>query len=369
MTNSKQAIIGLMAGTSVDGVDAALVWTDGHRLERSPYAGTFDYHPKTKEEIFKAFDQPSAFHPELENWIARDHAHAVERIMVASGIVPDMIGFHGQTIFHDPDQRISLQIGDGQYIADRIGVPVVYQFRQNDLDHGGQGAPLAPIYHHMILRDLGFETAALVNIGGISNITIVDGDRLIGFDAGPGNALIDDAAMRLLGHPMDHHGETAGKGQANQAFVDHVLGHEYFHQKGAKSLDRVALYDWLDLDRINTLSSQDQLASLTALTAAGIAAGIKANLGDEKPCPIIVTGGGSFNPVLMDYIRHYIKSDVSRLDDYQIAGVNLDSRFTEAELMALLTARHCRDLPISFPETTGVKAPSSGGVMLRPRLK
>ena len=366
----KMAIIGLMAGTSVDGIDAALIWSDGHGISRSPYAETVAYHPRTRDAIFAAYDAPERPHPDLAQWVARDHAHAVERLMVASGVMPDLIGFHGQTIFHAPAEGISLQIGDGQYLADRIAAPVVHQFRQADLSKGGQGAPLAPIYHRMIMQDLGITTpAAMVNIGGISNISLWDGAVLTGFDSGPGNALIDDAMMRLYGQPMDRDGQHAQMGKGDLGFITHCLTHPFFHQKGVKSLDRQALYDWLDLRPIQQHDPADQIASLTALTAASIITGLKTNT--DQVSHIIITGGGCLNPVLMAMITAEANTQfsaspptVTRLDDHGI-----DSRFTEAELMAVLAARHYVDLPFTFPETTGVAEPLSGGIMASPRLK
>ena len=362
------AIIGLMAGTSVDGIDAALIWSDGETIKRSPFAETVPYHPQTRVAIFTAMKTPHAIDPNLANWVARDHAHAVERVMVKSGVMPDLIGFHGQTIFHDPDRGISLQSGDAQYIADRIAAPVVHQFRQSDLAAGGQGAPLAPIYHRMIMGELNTNLpAAMVNIGGISNVSLWDGKTLTGFDSGPGNALIDDAMMRLMSIPMDKNGQLAKTGQVNHGFINACLNHGFFQQKGPKSLDRAALYHWIDMTPLKTLEAKDQLASLTALTAASIVAGIKTNCDNIQE--VIITGGGCLNPVLMAMIKdqakaHFPEAKVSRLDDH-----GFDSRFTEAELMAVLAARHDHNLPITFPETTGVNEALSGGVLVMPRLK
>ena len=364
----KLAIIGLMAGTSVDGIDAALVYTDGQHFSRPVYAETIAYHPRSRDAIFKAFQNPHQPDPDLPEWVARDHAHAVERVMVASGITPDVIGFHGQTIFHDPANGVSLQIGDAQYLADRLAVPVVHQFRQADLAAGGGGAPLAPVYHRIMMEDLNIKPpAAMVNIGGISNITLWDGETLSGFDSGPGNALIDDAMMRLMGKVMDENGDLAQSGQVHHDFVSTALTHPFFHQKGIKSLDRVALYDWLDLSPLAELNPADQIASLTALTAASICAGLKIN-GDDLG-QIIITGGGCLNPVLMAMIKDQAHQDFNNPTVTSLDEHGIDSRFTEAELMAVLAARHIHNLPISFPETTGVAEPMTGGIMAKPHLK
>lgn len=357
-------IIGLMAGTSVDGIDAALIWTDGVRVERTPHALTTPYDKATREAIFAAFDDPQGDLDQLDQRIARDHARACEMLITEAGITPDLVGFHGQTVFHDPGRGVSLQRGDARYLSMRLGVPVVHQFRQNDLEHGGQGAPLAPVYHQALITEMGLPLpAALVNIGGISNLSIWDGARLTGCDTGPGNALMDDAMRAHDGSPLDHNGRMAAAGTADDDIITAIMTHPFFRQPGPKSLDRMALYDFLANSGISRLPIADRLASLTRLTARSMVEGAKRNAPDLKA--LVVCGGGGFNPTLMTMIRAEDPTlAVHRMEDH-----GLNSGFIEAELMAFLAARSQRGLPLTFPATTGVAEPVTGGVIVTPQPK
>ena len=365
----KISILGLMAGTSVDGIDAAIILSDGESVERTGLGLTTSYEKETREAIFRAFDDPFNPDDDLAERIARDHARATEMLIAEVGIMPDLIGFHGQTIGHFPERGISLQIGDADYLAGRLGIHVIHQFRQNDLAHGGEGAPLAPIYHQALIQHLALEQpCALVNIGGISNASIVDGERLIGLDLGPGNALMDDLAQAYLGTSFDKDGAMAKRGAADHQLVQEMLNNSFFQQKGPRSLDRKGLYDLLIEESMKALSPEDQMATLTALTAKSIIHGLMLNAPPLKE--VVICGGGSFNPSLMEMITANAETvKVSRMEDHTINEISLDSRFIEAELMAYLAARSLYDLPITFPETTGVDQPRSGGVKVRAKLK
>ena len=363
------SILGLMAGTSVDGIDAAIITSDGQHVVRTGFGLTTSYEHATRDAIFRAFDDPFDVDDDLAERIARDHARAAEMLIAESGVMPDLIGFHGQTIYHAPQDGVSLQIGDAHYLAGRLGIPVVHQFRQHDLHHGGQGAPLAPIYHQALMDELHLhQPAAMVNIGGISNASIRDGDKLIGLDLGPGNALMDDLAQTYLNSPYDEGGQLAAQGQADEACVKRCLAHPFFQIKGPKSLDRKGLYELIPITEISALSPQDQMATLARITASSIVSGILLNAPKVKE--ILICGGGSFNPVLMAMIQDEAKGiRVSRMEDHRLNDMELDSRFIEAELIAYLAARSCLDLPITFPQTTGVDQPRSGGVFTRPKFK
>ncbi len=204
----------------------------------------------------------------------------------------------------------------------------------------------------------------MVEIGGISNASIWDGDNLIGLDLGPGNALMDELAQQHLAAPYDVNGALAGQGRADMALVKAAMDHEFFAVKGPKSLDRGGLHDIVPMAALAALTPADQMASYLAITAASIVRGIRLNAPDVTA--IVICGGGSFNPVLMAAIKaHAAPMRVSRMDDFMLDGLALDSRFIEAELMAYLAARSYHGLPITFPNTTGVKAPQSGGVWVR----
>lgn len=373
--DGQTTVLGLMAGTSVDGIDAVMITTDGQNITRTGHALTTAYEKSTIEAIFQRFDDPFA-DDDLAMRVARDHARAAEMLIAKSGIMPDLIGFHGQTVYHAPEDKISLQIGDAHYLAQRLGAPVIHDFRQNDLAHGGQGAPLAPIYHQALIKALHLPLpAALVNIGGISNASIVkhniqaDGDDdLIGLDLGPGNALMDDLARRHLNQSYDKDGAFAAGGTACESLVDAMMTNTFFTLKGPKSLDRNGLYDLIPQDELSALSEADRMATFIAMTARAIVAGVTLNCPDIKA--IVICGGGSLNPALMAAIKTAADGvDVSRSDDHMLGGMALDSRFIEAELIAYLAMRSQRGLPITFPATTGVDQPRTGGVRAKVKLK
>ena len=357
-------IIGLMAGTSIDGIDASLVKTDGTMLARTGHALTLPYRDETRRMIFAAMADHKALSANetamLNTMIADDHASVVETLMEQAGIRPDCIGFHGQTIFHDPENGLSIQMGEAQRLAERLTLPVVHQFRQADLAAGGQGAPIAPVYHRMLIETLNLPLPAVIaNIGGITNMTRWDGENLTGFDSGPGNALMDQLARQVLGEECDRNGALAGEGSLDEAWVQTVLDHPYFALEGAKSLDRGGVFDL-----IGTMpegADADRMASLTALTAASIARslkGIKA---------AVLCGGGARNPVLVAMIRARTDAAVTVIDDHGGNDPDLNGDFIEAELMAFLAERSRRGLAITFPGTTGVDAAMTGGMLTLPK--
>ncbi len=370
-------IIGLMAGTSVDGIDAAMLITDGITAKKTPHAITIPYADETRAAIFAQFNNMKKDktaidkHDHLAQLIARDHAAACIKVISISGKTPHLIGFHGQTVFHDPDNGVSLQLGDPHSLARRIGVPVVHSFRQKDMANGGQGAPLAPIYHQVLINKMRLDGAvAVVNIGGISNATLWpnlsnDNDNLSGFDTGPGNALMDDAMHAHDGSGVDIDGRMAAAGTPHHQLIDTILTQDYFKRIGAKSLDRMGLYGLIsDAEyqgqRLDNLPIKDRLATLTMLTARSIIDGIRLN--NNAVRHIIICGGGSLNPTLMRMIVSVAPHiTITTMEDH-----GLDSRFIEAELMAFLAARSHYGLPITFPNTTGVSSPQSGGIMAYP---
>ena len=347
-------VIGLMAGTSVDGIDAALVATDGKTLIRTDNALTSPYRQETKELIFEALDTPCN-HTYLGRLIAEDHAAAVANLCKQTpDLKPQLIGFHGQTLLHQPEQGRTLQCGDAQLLADLCQTPVIHQFRSNDVKAGGEGAPLAPIYHRLLIDDINLPLpAAIANIGGITNITRWDGTRLIGFDTGPGNALMDALARDVLGTQCDIDGKLAATGTPDEARVNAILRQPFFMRTPPKSLDRS---DVLTLaEAFDGLQAQDKMASLCALSAAALVMALP----DVKH--LVLSGGGARNPVLVKMIKERSHGEVTTMDEH---GINAD--FIEAELMAYLAARSHARLPITFPETTGVSKPMLGGTMVQP---
>jgi anhydro-N-acetylmuramic acid kinase len=350
--------IGLMSGTSLDGVDAALLHTDGVRVKRSDFTLTLPYSEEFRARLRASLGQEGPL-PEIERELTLIHAQAVrELIDKAGGIFVDLIGFHGQTIFHRPREGKTRQIGDGPLLHQLTGIPVVYNFRSADVAAGGEGAPLVPIYHAALAHDLA-KPLAVLNIGGVANVTWIGRNgELLAFDTGPGNAPIDDWTLRHTGDPLDRDGKLAMAGNINEASVTAFLAHPYFATSPPKSLDRE------DFTRriaalVEDLSPPDGAATLTAFTAASIAAA--ARHFPQSPKRWLVCGGGRHNPVLMEILRTRLAEPVEPVEN---VGWNGDS--LEAEAFALLAVRSLYRMPLTFPGTTGIKSPLTGGRMANP---
>lgn len=345
-----------MSGTSTDGIDVALVESDGEKIiARGPYS-YLSYPNEQKEIIQSAFgqlDRGNQICKEAEALVTQFHIDAVlaflkEHHLKSSDI--DMIGFHGQTITHAPDQKLTLQLGDGVALSQALHIPVIYDFRTQDVMLGGQGAPLVPVYHKALVH--GHQGAlALVNIGGVANITMVGAqDSLVSFDTGTGNALIDDWMISHHQGTFDTDGKTARAGVINRPILDKMLSHPYFLAPYPKSLDRNSF----SLEFVKGLSLEDGAATLTAFSAYSIAKAIK-DL-PEKPEQIILCGGGRCNTYMVELIKEQIDMPVILSEEKAFNGDMI-----EAEAFGFLAIRSYLGLPCTFPETTGVvKAISSG---------
>ena len=360
-------VIGLMSGTSLDGIDAALVETDGEAVAVPGAALTVPYDAETRRLLRAALDDardvaegrpvPHSIR-DAERLVTEAHAGAVRTLLGEAGLSPgavDLIGFHGQTVLHRPAQRWTWQIGDGARLARLTGIAVVEDFRSADVKAGGQGAPLVPLYHAVLARNARDQTklvppVAMVNIGGVANVTYVGGDTILAFDTGPGNAPIDDWAQRHTGRPVDTDGALARRGRVCDQTLTDMLDHEFFERVPPKSLDRLDF----TVDAVAHLSAEDGAATLTAFTAASIA---RAREHFPEPTAAwIVMGGGRHNPRLMDELRARVNAPVLAAED---AGWRGD--FIEAEAIAYLAARSLKGLPLSLPTTTGVPRPVTGG--------
>src|SRR5215216_1564202 len=301
--------IGLMSGTSLDGIDVALIETDGHHVSRFGPTGYRAYGEAERGRLRQALAEAVRLSDrsarpgvigEAEQLVTRLHGEAVEALIGAKGIDPstvDVVGFHGQTLLHRPEQGLTVQIGDGSALAARLRVPVVFDFRGADMAAGGQGAPLVPVFHRALVSMLERPRPVVVlNIGGVANMTYCDGDGdPIACDTGPGNALIDDFMRARTGRPFDHNGEQAAGGKADHAFVARVLEHPFFAAPPPKSLDRNA-FAFVTME-IAELSVADGAATLAALTAKAVA-GVVGHL-PRSPRSWIVAGGGARNRTLM----------------------------------------------------------------------
>lgn len=360
--------IGLMSGTSLDGVDAALLETDGEFLAIPGSALTVQYEPSLRAALKLVLAQAKtlaknapvpASIAEAEKRITEVHAVAVKGLLQKTGMRARdvaLIGFHGQTILHRPEEQRTWQIGDGAALARATGIAVVNDFRTADVAAGGQGAPLVPLYHAALVRAARMHTpVAVVNIGGVANVTYVGPDVLMAFDTGPGNAPIDDWAEAHSGQAADHGGALARQGRVDERVLEQMLAHPYFAMVPPKSLDR---FDF-GVDVARGLSAEDGAATLTAFTAAAIARA--AEQFPHAPLSWIICGGGRHNPVLMDELKKRIGAPVLTAED---AGWRGD--FIEAEAFAYLAVRSVKGLPLSLPTTTGVPRPMTGGTLHKP---
>lgn len=368
--------IGLMSGTSMDGIDVALVETDGIRIVRRgpylsvPYAAgmrrAIEKGLEAARSVDRREDRPDPLGA-LERELTLRHRDAVQAFLAEHAIAREMIdviGFHGQTVLHRPERALTVQLGDGALLARETGIPVVFDMRANDMVHGGQGAPLVPVYHQALAMDLpaefepGFRPVAFVNIGGIANVTFVQtGQPPVAFDCGPGNALIDQWLEQNAGIPYDDGGRIAGEGTADDAVVSRYLSAGFFDREGPKSLDR----NDFTLEAVDGMELSDGAATLAAVTARAIVKSAEA-MGDP-PALWIVSGGGARNRAIMDRIR----SAAGTGTRVATAGeVGLDADMMEAEAWAYLAVRSLAGMALTFPTTTGCRTAVSGGVLCRP---
>ncbi len=291
------------------------------------------------------------------------HAEAVESFLVANGLERGevaIIGFHGQTLLHRPERRLTLQIGDGGALAARLGIPVIYDFRAADVAAGGQGAPLAPVFHRALVRQLNRASpVALLNLGRVANVTYIDGEQLIACDTGPGNALLDDFLRLHTGEPLDTDGRIAASGVVDETMVERLLQHPFFALPPPKSLDRNEFRGFVG-DTLDGVGIANGAATLTALTAAAVAP-IVAHL-PRPPASWIVAGGGARNPTLMRMLPERLAP--AAVESAHAVGWSIDS--LEAQAFAFLAVRSLRGLPLTFPGTTGAPRPLTGGVLAKP---
>ncbi|KEO56369.1 anhydro-N-acetylmuramic acid kinase [Thioclava pacifica] len=358
---------GAMSGTSLDGVDAALVLTDGTRILDF---GRSDYRPYTESER-------AALHAALGRWPGEagveEAAEVVEtaHAELLSGLgEARLIGFHGQTLAHDPEGRLGRrrthQAGDGTVLAEVLGKPVVWDFRSMDVEMGGQGAPLAPFFHFACAKHAGLEAPVVfLNLGGVGNVSWVDPRQpsaevpgaVLAFDTGPANAPINDLIRLRLKGEFDAGGELALQGRVDESVLEAFLAHPFFLRMPPKSLDRNDFHDILTL--VSALDDADAAATLTACAAAAVARG-----GEHYPAPpaaIYVTGGGRLNQALMVALQSRINCPVQPVED-----IGLDGDMLEAQAFAYLAVRVARGMPTSGPSTTGVAALIGGGKISQP---
>lgn len=352
-----------MSGTSLDGVDAAMIKTDGHAVFAFGPSAYRPYSPDEQDTLRAALGQwPGDAKVEAAAEVVETaHAEVLARFSGA-----ELLGFHGQTLAHDPKGRGTHQCGNGALLAQLLGLPTVWDFRSSDVTIGGQGAPLAPFYHFALARHIGAtEPLAFLNLGGVGNITWIDPTApgpespgaLLAFDTGPANAPINDLMRDRLGLSHDESGALAASGEVDEALVSSVLKDPWFDAQPPKSLDRNDFHGLID--RMEMLSDADAAATLTAIAAATVAA---AQIHFPAPVTrILVTGGGRHNPVLMAELRRRLACPVLAVEE-----VGLDGDMLEAQAFAFLAVRVLRKMATSSPDTTGAPALVGGGQISRP---
>lgn len=346
--------VGLMSGTSADGVDAALVRTDGETVDAFGPALTIPYPPALRHSVLALMADPARAETEdtLEPAITAANAAAVRALLALPGApAAELVGMHGQTVLHCPGRRFTRQLGDGAALHRALGLPVVSRFRHADVASGGQGAPLAPLFHAALAHALpGTGSLAVLNLGGVANVTLIDGTTLLAFDTGPASALLDDWIGRHTGAAYDEDGRIAASGRPDPAILAGLLGHPFFGRPPPKSLDRNA---W-PLDAVAHLPLVDGAATLAAFTVASVAAA-RAHM-PAAPVRWLVGGGGRHNTHLMAGLRQALGVPV---EPVEAAGWDGDA--LEAQAFGFLAVRSARGLPLSLPGTTGVPHPMPGG--------
>jgi anhydro-N-acetylmuramic acid kinase len=348
--------IGLMSGTSADGIDAALITTDGETIRHTGAFLTLPYPPAVREAVLTVMADPARAEHDplaaLEAEITAAHADAVRALLAQSGLNAtdiDIVGFHGQTVLHRPERRLTRQLGDGAALARALGIAVVNRFRHADVANGGQGAPLVPVFHAALAQELPGPLAVL-NLGGVGNVTFIDSDTLLAFDTGPANALIDDWVRRHTGHGFDAGGRIAAAGHADPTALGRLLDNAYFARMPPKSLDR---HDF-SLAAMEGLSLENGAATLAAFTAQSVARAREHF--PKAPVRWLVCGGGRHNATLMALLRAALGVPV---EPVEAVGWNGDA--LEAQAFGFLAVRSLRGLPLSLPSTTGVPTPMPGG--------
>jgi anhydro-N-acetylmuramic acid kinase len=352
--------LGLMSGTSLDGIDAALIRSDGIAVQETGAAQTIPYGTELRERLRGLLGGEGT--PSEEAAVARllteAHAEAVARLLAAAGRAPasvDVIGFHGHTILHRPKDGITRQIGDGALLAALAGIPVVNDFRTADVAAGGEGAPLVPVFHRALVAELE-RPLVVLNLGGVANVTWIgppraDGDDdLLAFDTGPGNAPLDDWVRHHTGQAFDDGGRLAASGRVDAVRLAALLDNDFFTRAPPKSLDR----NHFMTAAIAGLSVADGAATLAAFTAAAVARA-EAHL-PAPPKRWLVAGGGRHNAALMTALRAALSAPVQTVDE-----LGWDGDALEAQAFGFLAVRSLRGLPLSLPRTTGVKAATTGG--------
>ncbi|SEF50286.1 anhydro-N-acetylmuramic acid kinase [Bosea lathyri] len=355
--------IGVISGTSMDGIDVSVVTSDGRDAVSFGAGASYPYRDSTRRDLQALIadaDRASA-EPlvELEAAVTADHLAAIERFIADHGLdkaAIDLVGLHGQTVYHRPQRRFTRQMIDGPAVAAALGIPTIDRFRYADVAAGGEGAPFAPLYHRALAQ--GMEQPVMVlNLGGVGNVTYIDGEAVVAFDTGPASAILDDFVLRRLGRPYDADGALAAGGKVHDDLVSGFMANPFFDRPAPKSLDRNDFHRRAQV--VEPLSDADGAATLAAFTIESLVAALRHV--PRVPRRWLVGGGGRLN-------RHFMARLAQRLgvpvEPVEAAGWDGDA--LEAQTFAYLAIRSVKGLPLSLPGTTGVPEPLTGGRLNRP---
>jgi len=354
--------IGVISGTSMDGIDVSIVETDGEALVRPGPGRTVSYPAELRKTLQELIAEPARAQSEpledLERAVTKAHIAAIRHFMEETGISAgevSLIGFHGQTVYHRPEIRFTRQLGSGAMVAQELDIDTVYRFRHADVASGGEGAPFVPLYHRALASRLP-QPIMILNLGGVGNVTYIDGETVIAFDTGPASALLDDFVLRRRGLSFDENGRLAASGKVDEELVAEFMSNPFFDRPAPKSLDRQDFH--ARAKGVEALSDEDGAATLAAFTIESVVAALRHV--PRAPLRWLVTGGGRLNAHFMRRLHGRLGVPV---DPVEAVGWNGD--FLEAQAFGYLAVRSTLGLPLSLPTTTGVPHPMPGGELHR----
>lgn len=354
--------IGVISGTSMDGIDVSIVETDGDALVKPGPGRTFSYPEDLRRQLQELIAEPARAQSEplhdLERAVTDSHIGAIRRFMTETGIPAkgvSLIGFHGQTVYHRPEIRFTRQLGSGARVARELGIDTVDRFRHADVASGGEGAPFVPLYHRALASKLA-QPIMILNLGGVGNVTYIDTDTVIAFDTGPASALLDDFVLRRRGLSFDENGRLAASGVADRNLVAEFMGNPFFGRPAPKSLDRQDFH--ARARGVEALSDANGAATLAEFTVQSVVASLRHV--PRAPQRWLVTGGGRRNEHFMKRLREELGVAVDPVE-----SVGWDGDFLEAQAFGYLAVRSTLGLPLSLPTTTGVPHPMPGGELHR----
>jgi len=354
--------IGVISGTSMDGIDVSIVETDGEAFVKPGPGRTFAYPVDLRKTLQELIAQPQRAQSEpledLERAVTKAHMDAIRRFMEEARIPAKdvgLIGFHGQTVYHRPEIRFTRQLGLGDMVAKELGIDTVDRFRHADVASGGEGAPFVPLYHRALASSLP-QPIMILNLGGVGNVTYIDGETVIAFDTGPASALLDDFVLRRCGLSFDENGRLAASGTVDERLVAEFMKNPFFDRPAPKSLDRQDFH--ARAKSVEALSDADGAATLAAFTIESVVAALRHV--PRAPQRWLVTGGGRLNTHFMRRLHERLGVPV---DPVEAVGWNGD--FLEAQAFGYLAVRSTLGLPLSLPTTTGVPHPMPGGELHR----